>query len=93
MVHECGYGQWELEMDLEIDLEAHLNAQDDDGRGWSTLSDAREPGRVASGAMLLAGNASGVAVVRVVAVDEDGQVHFEALPGAVEKNRHLRAPG
>jgi hypothetical protein len=39
--------------------------------------------------MLLAGNVAGVAVVRVVAVDDDGQVHFSILPGSVEKNRHL----
>jgi hypothetical protein len=24
-----------------------------------------------------------------VSVDEDGQVHFAILPGALEKNRHL----
>jgi len=29
------------------------------------------------------------AVVRVVAVDQDGQVHFAVLPGSLEKNRHL----
>lgn len=29
------------------------------------------------------------AVVRVVAVDGDGQVHFAILPGSVAKNRHL----
>jgi hypothetical protein len=28
-------------------------------------------------------------VVRIVAVDEDGQVHFTVLPGSVAKNRHL----
>ena len=28
-------------------------------------------------------------VVRVVAVDDDGQVHFVILPGPVSKNRHL----
>jgi len=39
--------------------------------------------------MLLAGNRFGQAVVRIVAVDDDGQVHFTILPGAVEKNRHL----
>jgi hypothetical protein len=39
--------------------------------------------------MLLAGNRYGQAVVRVVAVDEDGQVHFTILPGSVAKNRHL----
>jgi hypothetical protein len=61
----------------------------DDGLGWSTRSDAHDPERVQAGAMLLAGNRSGQAVVRVVAVDDDGQVHFAILPGLVEKNRHL----
>jgi hypothetical protein len=28
-------------------------------------------------------------VVRIVAVDEDGQVHFTVLPGSLDKNRHL----
>ena len=32
---------------------------------------------------------AGAAVVRVVAVDQDGQVHFAVLPGSLEKNRHL----
>jgi hypothetical protein len=39
--------------------------------------------------MLVAGNRHAQAVVRVVAVDENGQVHFIVLPGSVEKNRHL----
>jgi hypothetical protein len=73
----------------ELDLIADLNAQDDDGLGWSTLSDARDPQRVRPGAMLLAGNGQAAAVVRVVAVDDDGQVHFTILPGSLEKNRHL----
>lgn len=76
-------------MDLEIDLEADLNAQDDDGLGWSTLADARDPSRVRAGAMLLAGNRYGQAVVRVVVVYDDGQVHFAVLPGSVAKNRNL----
>jgi hypothetical protein len=76
-------------MDLEVDLVADLNAQDDDGFGWSTLADASDPSRVRPGAMLLAGNRYGQAVVRVVAVDDDDQVHFAVLPGSVEKNRHL----
>lgn len=79
-------------MDLALDITADLNAQDDDGLCWSTLADAAEPGRVVPGAMLLAGNAAGVAVIRVVAVDDDGQVHFSVLPGSVEKNRHLLGP-
>ena len=72
----------------EIHLIADLNAQDDDGFSWSTLADARAAGRIVPGSMVLAGNASGRAVVRIVAV-EDGQVHFSILPGSVVKNRHL----
>lgn len=73
----------------ELDLIADLNAEDDDGLGWSTLADARTPDRIEPGAMVLAGNRLGQAVVRVVAVDDDGQVHFSILPGSVAKNRHL----
>jgi hypothetical protein len=79
----------EVRMEREIDLVADLNAQDDDGYGWSLLTEARDPSRVIVGRMLLAGNAQAVAVVRVVAVDDDGQVHFVILPGPVSKNRHL----
>jgi hypothetical protein len=57
--------------------------------GWATLADARDPSRVRPGAMLLAGNRHGRAVVRIVAIDDDGQVHFSILPGSVAKNRHL----
>jgi hypothetical protein len=39
--------------------------------------------------MLIAGNRHAKAVVRVMAVDEDGQVHFRVLPGSLDKNRHL----
>jgi hypothetical protein len=27
--------------------------------------------------------------VRIVSIDEDGQVHFSILPGSLKKNRHL----
>jgi hypothetical protein len=76
-------------MDPKINLLADLNAQDDDGNGWGLLRDARDPSRVAVGRMLLAGNSQAVAVVRVLAIDDDGQVHFVILPGPVSKNRHL----
>jgi hypothetical protein len=75
--------------ELDIDLIADLNAQDNEGLGWTTLADAREADRVQPGVLLLAGNRSGRAVVRVVTVDGDGQVHFEILPGPVAKNLHL----
>ena len=73
---------------LELDVIADLNSEDDDGLGWSTLADARDAYSVLPGAMLLAGNESAKAVVRVVAVDDDGQIHFSILPGSVAGNRH-----
>jgi hypothetical protein len=76
-------------MEPQLDLVADLNAEDDDGLGWSMLSDARNPVQVRPGVMLVAGNRHAQAVVRVVAVDADGQVHFTVLPGSLEKNRHL----
>lgn len=76
-------------MELDVDLVADLNAQGDDGFGWATLADARDPAKVRRGAMLLAGNRQSQAVVREMAVDDDGQVHFSILPGSVIKNRHL----
>lgn len=79
-------------MDRSIEITADLNAQDDDGLGWSTLAGAANPSRVVPGAMLLAGNEAATAVVRIVAIDEDGQIHFSVLPGSVEKNRHLLGP-
>lgn len=76
-------------MENEVDLVADLNAEDDEGLGWSTLSDATDAAKVQPGRLLLAGNRYGRAVVRIVAVDSDGQVHFSILPGSIAKNRHL----
>jgi len=76
-------------MDACIDLVADLNDEDDEGLGWSTLSEASNSAGIRPGVMLVAGNHQAQAVVRVVAVDDDGQVHFIVLPGSVEKNRHL----
>lgn len=73
----------------QIDIVADLNAEDDEGYGWSILRHARDPSAVKVGAMLLAGNSHAVAVVRIVAVDDDGQVHFTILPASIDKNRHL----
>jgi hypothetical protein len=73
----------------DIDRTADLNAQHNEGLGWSTQAGARDPSRVRPRAMLLAGNRHGRAVVRVVAVDDGGQVHFTILPGSVARNRHL----
>lgn len=76
-------------MDSGIDLAADLNAQDDDGRGWSLLAEARDARAIGPGLMLAAGSKQARAVVRVVSVDPDGQVRFAVLPGSVARNSHL----
>lgn len=62
-----------------LDLVADLNAQDDDGHGWSTLADSTDPASVQPGKVLVAGNRQATASVRILSVDSDGQVHFEIL--------------
>ena len=36
-------------MDVRIDLVADLNDEDDEGLGWSALSDASDPARICPG--------------------------------------------
>lgn len=72
-----------------IDLVADLNAQDDDGFCRGLLSGARNPAAVKVGSMLVAGNSQAIAIVRVVAIDDDGQIHFSILPAPIDMNRHL----
>lgn len=62
-----------------IDLRSDLNAEDDDGQNWALLRNAVDPERVQPGAVLVAGTERFWSVVRVTAVDEDGQVHFVQL--------------
>lgn len=62
-----------------IDLRADLNAEDDEGRWWSLLTDATDPTLVRPGAVLVAGSERYWSVVRIEQVDADGQVHFVGL--------------
>ena len=62
------------------DLRADLNAEDDDGLNWTLLEDAQDPDRVRPGAVLTAGTPTAWAWVRIVQVDDDGQVHFQPIP-------------
>jgi len=61
---------------MAIDLEADLNSEDDEGRWWSVLDRAVDPGRVVPGAILVAGRDRFWSIVRIEQVDDDGQVHF-----------------
>jgi hypothetical protein len=62
-----------------IDLRADLNAEDDEGRWWTLLTDAVDPSAVVPGAVLVAGTERYWSVVRIDQVDDDGQVHFVPL--------------
>jgi hypothetical protein len=62
-----------------IDLRSDLNAEDDNGENWALLRNALDPARVRPGAVLVAGTPRYWSVVRVTAVDADGQVHFVQL--------------
>lgn len=63
-----------------IALRADLNAEDDEGRWWSLLTDAADPTQIEPGAVLLAGTDRFWSAVRIEQVDDDGQVHFVGLP-------------
>lgn len=77
-----------------VDLEADLNNEDDDGRNWSLLRHAAHPEHIHPGAVVRAGRPSAWSWVRVVAVDEDGQVHFERISDdEAAKSQHLPATG
>ena len=64
---------------MKIDLQSDLNAEDDEGRNWGLLRGAVDLERVQPGAVLVAGSGRFWSVVRVTAVDDDGQVHFVRL--------------
>lgn len=62
-----------------IDLRSDLNAEDDNGQNWALLGNATNPSRVHVGSVLVAGTPRFWSVVRITAVDADGQVHFQQL--------------
>lgn len=62
-----------------IDLRSDLNAEDDNGQNWALLANATDPSQVKVGSVLVAGTPRYWSVVRITAVDPDGQVHFVQL--------------
>lgn len=66
-------------MTPRIDLRSDLNAEDDNGENWALVANATDPSRVRVGAVVVAGTPRFWSVVRITAVDADGQVHFVQL--------------
>lgn len=74
-----------------IDLRSDLNAEDDHGENWALLDSATDPSRVQVGSVLVAGTPRFWSVVRITAVDADGQVHFRQLTDDDPAARQLLA--
>lgn len=74
-----------------IDLRSDLNAEDDNGENWALLANSTEPSKVQVGSVLVAGTPRYWSVVRITAVDPDGQVHFVQLDEGDPAARDLLA--
>ena len=60
-------------MQPPVDIHSDLNAEDDEGQNWALLRNAVDPSRIRPGAVVRAGTTRYGSVVRVTAVDPDGQ--------------------
>jgi hypothetical protein len=74
-----------------LDLWADFNNEDDDGFGWSALHHASDPALVTPGARVIAGTERAWAVAEILAVDDDGMVHFRVLPRNDPDSRQVLA--
>ena len=79
-------------MTPRIELRSDLNAEDDEGQNWTLLENATNPARVRAGAVLVAGTPRFWSVVRITAVDADGQVHFVQLDESYNQNLWIDHP-
>jgi hypothetical protein len=75
-----------------VDINADLNDEDETGYVWTFLDEAREPGQIKPGAIIVAGDEDAAAVCEVVDLTpaSDGTiVHLRLLPGLVEDYQAL----
>ena len=75
-----------------VDITADLNDEDETGYLWTFLDEARDPGQITPGALVVAGDEDTAAVCQVVdrAPAGDGTiVHLRLLPGLVDDYRQL----
>jgi len=75
-----------------VDITADLNDEDETGYVWTFLDEARDPGQIQAGALVVAGDEEAAAVCQVVDLVPAGDgmiVHLRLLPGLVEDYRAL----
>jgi hypothetical protein len=88
---ETRSGERRTEM-YRVDITADLNDEDETGYVWTFVDEARDPGEIKPGAIVVAGDQDAAAVCEVIdlAVTGDGTiVHLKLLPGLVEDYRAL----
>lgn len=75
-----------------VDIVADLNDEDETGYVWTFLDEARDPGQIQPGALVIAGDEEAAAVCQVVDLVPAGDgtiVHLRLLPGVVDDYRAL----
>jgi hypothetical protein len=75
-----------------VDIAADLNDESEAGYIWTFLDEARDPGQIMPGALVVAGNEITAAVCEVIDLSPAGDgtiVHLRLLPGLVEDYRAL----
>jgi hypothetical protein len=75
-----------------VDITADLNDEDETGYVWTFLDEARDPGQIKPGAIIVAGDQDAAAVCEVIDLAPAGDgtiVHLRLLPGLVEDYRAL----
>ena len=77
---------------VSVDITCDLMDEDESGYVWTFLREARDPGLIEPGAIVIAGDEDAPAVAEVVEIVEKpaGQVvHLRVLPGAIEDYQAL----
>ena len=76
----------------QVDITADLNDEDETGYVGTFLDEARDPGQIPPGVLVVAGDEEAAAVCQVVDLVPAGDgtiVHLRLLPGLVDEYRAL----
>lgn len=75
------------------EIAADLMGMTNDGHLWARAADARSGCELSIGRYVVVGDEDADSkVARIVAIDADGDVELEVLPGSVESHSDLLAP-
>jgi hypothetical protein len=75
-----------------VDITADLNDEDETGYVWTFLDEARDPGQIKPGTLVVAGDEDAAAICQVIDLTPAGDgtiVHLKLLPGLVDDYRTL----